>query len=236
MTKGVRLTFVAVAVIVLAGDATAQQIYKCNQSDGSITFSDHPCGDNARSVYIEDSQSGISTNQSYHMPLTERAERNRVARDSDAASMERVQREAQREFNRAIREGKNTRAATRAANIVMSKAHNPRGAEAQREYNRMIKQGYNSAAAERAANVVLGQPGAPSAVEPLQHSMASQQYADPIPPANPIPSNRSGVYIPTSPDGSQYVAPGGGICNREGSNLNCAGTVKPANGMVIEPP
>lgn len=230
MARIVVLRLVAVTVIVLSGNAAAQQVYKCSQSDGSITFSDRPCGDNAQSVYIENSQSGISTNQSYHKPLTERAERNRAVRSSEVARVERAQRDAQRAFDRAIREGKNTRAATRAASVAMSKAHNPRGAEAQREYNRMIKQGYNSAAAERAANVVLGQPGAPSAVEPLQPPMASQN------PATPIPSNKSGVYIPTSPDGSQYIAPGGGFCNREGPNLNCSGTVKPANGVVVEPP
>jgi hypothetical protein len=95
----------------------------------------------------------------------------------------------------------------------------------------MIQQGYNSAAAERVANVILGQPGAPSAVEPLRPSIVNQN------PAIPIPSNKSGMYIPTSTDGSQYIAPGGGICNREGpSNLNCSGTVKPVNGVVVEPP
>ena len=169
------ISLVTISLIVLSGNSAAQQVYKCSHKDGSITFSDKPCGDNAQSLYIENSQSGISTNQSYYKPLTERAERNRAARNSDSARTARAHREAEREYERVLKETNNSRAATRAASVAMSKANNSRGAEAQREYKRMIKQGYNSAAAERAANVILGQPVAPSVDEPMQPSISSNQ-------------------------------------------------------------
>ena len=222
------IPIILAALNIYPEDLLGQQVFKCIQPDGSIVFSDTLCGDNSESIYVESDQSGISTNQSYEMPISDRAAQNREARNSESNNVARVQREAQREYDRMIKDGYNSRAATRAASIVMSKADNPSGAKAQREFNRMIDAGYNSQAAERAANVILGQPGKPSVVEPIHHPNPSHALV--------IPSSRSGVYVPTSPEGKQYIDPNGGICNREGSNLNCSGAIKPTNGVVVEPP
>lgn len=228
-----------VFVFFMPASAPAQQVYKCNKQDGSITFSDKPCGDNAQSIYIENNQSGISTNQSYDMPITERHNRNRKERNSESQQIARAQREAKREYDRVLRETNNSAAATRAASVVVNSATHPQGRAAKREFDRVRKETNNSIAAERAANAILGRPGAPTAAEPSPtpsyapkpQTKAAQNSVS----ALPIPNTRGEWYFPTSPSGEQYTKPGGGICNKQGSNLNCDGVIKPASGVVVEP-
>jgi hypothetical protein len=238
-------------MIVLAGIAATahgQNIYKCTDDSGTIVFSERPCASDAQKVYIDDSQSGISDvrygqSSSIYPPVRRYAEPRRrndtsgvraarkaeIAARKEARRIEKIHDEAQREFDKVIRRGGNSKAAARAANVALSKIDNPRGEDAQRKYKRMIQRGYNSQAAERAANAVLGRPSPIEADRPRTAKMKT--------PAFPIPSTRGGVYIPTSPDGSQYIPPSGaGICIRQGPNLNCDGVVKPANGVVVEPP
>jgi len=246
----------------VAAVAHGQTIFKCSDDSGAIVFSETPCATDAEVVDITDSQ-GISNSRSYYespiypststypeSPTHHQAQRNKsvdrnssgqsAARD-EARRIAKIQKEAEREFEKVLRRGGNTKAAQRAANVTLSQIDNPRGKDAQREYNRMIKKGYNSKAAERAANVVLGRPSAPDS-NPEQALVTAERTLNhppvtPKPPAVPIPSTRGGFYVPTSPDGSQYIPPSGaGICNKEGPNLNCSGVVKPANGVVVEPP
>lgn len=237
--------FPLLIIILLSASTVAhgQVVFKCKDETGATVFSDAPCAQDAEAVAIQDSQSGIGGSEIYDESVLEAIEAEKTHRVNlqreavEAQRVARIEREAQKELGRLLDRGVSVEAAQVASKAILSKIDDPeRGRAAQKEFNRLLDEGYSAGAADVAVNAILGQPSdfTKSAESGYPRSAAANEPA-PI-PATPILSSEGGFYYPTSADGKQYLAPGGGFCQREGSNLNCAGTMKSANGVVIEPP
>ena len=195
----------------------SQTVYKCTDSSGTIIFGDTPCATDADELYIQDTQAGILAEEPAEW-LEQEDSPNQAQEDRrEASRIDRINAEAEREFNRRIQEGWNAKSAQRAANVVLSKIDNPNGEKAQREFNRRVEDGWSAKSAQRASDVVSGRitpdaSGIPTAVD---HE------------SRPIPSTSGGFFIPVA---GGYMAPnGGGFCSEAAGGMICDGQFVPSH-------
>ena len=200
----------------------SQTVYKCTDSSGTTIFGDTPCATDAEELYLQDTQSGILAEEPGEW-LEQEASKNQAKEDRrETSRIDRVNAEAEREFNRRIEEGWDSKSAQRAANVVLSKIDNPNGEKAQREFNRRIEEGWDSKSAQRASDVVSGRM-TPDVSEDEYHSGGIPTAI--APPDAPIPSTSGGFFIPVA---GGYMAPnGGGFCSEAAGGMFCDGQFIP---------
>jgi hypothetical protein len=254
----------AIPFLVLYKPAYCQVVYKCVDESGTVIYSQSSCATDAEQLYVEDSSSGMAPNrngqiyegaerafeESHRASKTQNRKKSVVMKgrglgsdrtlDGRDKAQVKAQREIERDFDKAIRNvrGTGANAARIRADLMAAKykATSSGDRNRDRDFDRAIRnvRGTGADAERNRANLMAAKYGVE--YKDFSYNKNKPNYTTPRPrtPAFPIPSNKGGMYIPTGPDGSQYISPGGGICNKEGPNLNCGGTVKPASGVVVE--